>query len=233
MVKDNIADFVRNKIDALVDAQESSNVNNIESNEKNGIKPIAWSAYDDRQKIVSTEMDEKRSNKKKNLFAILTSVLSVVIVGVIVAVAVIKMNEEYVPEIPEEIKELASGSEIGSEIVSKFAWNQDYSYEDAVSDFEKEMNAGGEERRIYIAIAYALFVYDQKGNADDAANILLALEEEIQNKNDNVKLDYYITLRNIYKNDCSGEKYEYYDNLVTEYLDDEEKAEIIIEEPEE
>jgi len=165
------------------------------------------------------------SGQKKFLVVIL-SVLCVVIVGLIVAIVVVNLQENKTePEkesqsdgISQELSEITDGTTVGNVIIDKLETESDYTFEDAKLDFDEELERGDIIRKIYVAIAYSNLLYQYTSNIECSVRDLLSFEADLQDVGDDVKLDFYATLRDLYGKAGDEPQYEYYNNLISELL---------------
>ena len=141
---------------------------------------------------------------KKKTWIVVASLLVMCAVGVIIVLVVNKNNPERIAD--ENIVENVSASEISEKIEDKFNNELDYSLSDAINEYESAMSSGPDTYRVYIAIYYATFIYDNNGDIDEAVDILKRVESLVD---DSTAGDYYVTLRQLYGDAGMNEKAEF------------------------
>lgn len=152
--------------------------------------------------------------KKKVLVAGLV-ILAVAVVGLAVGVVVL-LNENNPEKIAaDSISDNVSASEFSEAIEYRFNNELGYSVNDAVNDYETEMNTGNDFYRVYVAIYYANFIYDVNDDIDDAVVILRRVEPLI---NSGVAVDYYVAFRQLYESAGMSEESEFYNQKVLELI---------------
>lgn len=150
---------------------------------------------------------------KKKTWIVIAALLIMCAVGVIIVLVVNKNNPERIAD--ENIVENVSASEISEKIEDKFNNELDYSLSDAIDEYESAMDSGPDTHKVYIAIYYATFVYDNNGDIDEAVGILKRVESLV---NDNVAIDYYVALRQLYDAASMNEEAEFYNQKVLELI---------------
>lgn len=158
-------------------------------------------------------MTEGKVWGKKKTWIVVASLLVMCAVGVIIVLVVNKNNPERIAD--ENIVENVSASEISEKIEDKFNNELDYSLSDAINEYESAMSSGPDTYRVYIAIYYATFIYDNNGDIDEAVDILKRVESLVD---DSTAGDYYVTLRQLYGDAGMNEKAEFYNQKVLELI---------------
>lgn len=168
---------------------------------------------DNIQDVVTSGQEKPKTNK--GLVAVLC-ILLVVIVGLGVGVVMIvnSRNEAESPVIQDGEAGLQA-LETQENINEEYENNPNYSFDDAANAYEEAMTKGSNASRVYSAMNYASFVYDVQGDIAKATEIMSRVEPLIEGNND-LAIDYYVSLRNLYSQVGDNEMEGYYDQKVAE-----------------
>ena len=112
------------------------------------------------------------------------------------------------------IVENISASEVSEKIEDKFNNELDYSLNDAINEYESAMDSGPDTHKVYIAIYYATFAYDNNGDIDEAVDILKRVEPLVD---DDTAVDYYVALRQLYGDAGMNEEAEFYNGEIEKF----------------
>ena len=167
----------------------------------------------------------KRNNKK--IWSLVFAGLMLLIVGLVVAIVVVNITHEAEIKEAERIQK-EKEAELGNEATKQCnAVNASYD-EGAISlDIAKQYfeNALADNDDVmfktYVASCYARFVYDAGDGIDAAVVIMDRLELWLDNES--VLSNYYTVLRDLYRENGSMGEVEYYDDLLYEMNNSEEK----------
>jgi len=189
MTESNTNGSTRNVIDAFVSAQENKRV------AQDGATQNVAAQSEPSQNVATPSKaaqpavpDKKPGQKRKNIWKILVPVLAVAVVGVVIAViiCVLPMNDGDMVSLPNKmdgydgpITASTAASLLSQKIAKKLESDSDYSYEDAVKNYEKVYNDVDEDSKIYVLIKYAEFVYSKTNDLDSAIKILERLETSL------------------------------------------------------
>lgn len=239
MVKGNLGDSVRSRIDAIVGRQEARD--NAEFAK----------TFDARRKAEPVKVPEVRKNnaepmktldvakvkqvgeKKPKLPAILFSVLGVVIVGLVIAILVVMKPWENGGDGGGDVGDVEVADKMdgwdgqitadtqalmfSNDIDNKLDTDSDYTVEMAIKDYEDALNAADGELKFQLAIKFAKFAYNTLGDAERAVEILESIQEIAKSSPQNASI-YYDLLYTIYENQGDVEKAEYYKGLFEETM---------------
>ncbi|MBQ1298224.1 hypothetical protein IIY24_00045 [Candidatus Saccharibacteria bacterium] len=156
------------------------------------------------------------ANKK---LVVVLGILGLIIVGLVVGILI--LNNPFGGNERDEVIVNNAGEvafNLSEEISEKLADESDYGLEQAVSEYEEVYNASEGRTKVYIAIEYANFVYDYFADLDKATGILKEVEGLLGD--DAVKINYYVTLRELYEESGNEEMGDYYNQKVIELLPD-------------
>lgn len=162
---------------------------------------------------------------KKFLFAFLI-VLILVVGGVGVGVFVFNNyfgnNEEG---INSKVESQNNGVNYGEtalslteNIAEKLATEPEYELEQATSEYEKAYNEAEGELKVYIAIEYANFVYDNYTDLDRAVEIMEGVGD--LSVSEGMQVDYFAVLRELYKKAGDETMMEFYNKKIIELVPD-------------
>lgn len=154
---------------------------------------------------------------------ILLCALVVVIVGLgIGIVVVVNGNDNDSSLFDGEVNDSVSALEANDVILNKMNNNLEYSIEEAVEEFENEMNVGDDSRKVYIAIYYADFVYSYYGNIDQSVAILGRVENLVID--DDMAINYYVALRDLYLRAGMEEEVVFYNQKVVDLIPEDTRS---------
>lgn len=163
--------------------------------------------------IVASGQEKPKTNK--GLVAVLCLLL-IVIAGLGAGVAIIVNSRNGAESPPVEDGEAGLRAlETQENIDEEYENNPNYTFDDAVNAYENAMAEGSNANRVYNAMNYASFVYNAQGDMDRAAEIMSRVEPLIERNND-LAIDYYVFLRNLYSQAGDNEMESYYDQKVAE-----------------
>ena len=221
MVRNNANSSVRDRIDALVDAQElRDGVRQIKPSNLTEKKEISAEG-DKRINNVSTQQNQIANNiannneqqkpkniTKKRLFIVIGSVLWTIVIGLIIVIVVIKLNEN--PD--SEIVSFVQGQESVSDAVENFEEkinnkmqnDSDYDYDNAKNDYVIAINKNNDSTKIELACSYARFLYLQTQDYNESIDALEAIGDSVGSADSFDQMNYYSLLATYYQ--LSGNK---------------------------
>lgn len=141
--------------------------------------------------------------------------LTVVALGLGVGIYFIRHSNDG-DSVSEVVTDSLSAFETNERIMNKFTEEAEYGFEDAVSEYEAEMDNGDNEYKVYMAIYYADFAYTQTYDLEQSVGIMQKVEEILDN--DELKSTYYAEMRQLYLYDGDEEQAEIYNQKVIESL---------------
>lgn len=167
----------------------------------------------------------KKKNPKKHFLIIALIVLIIAIVGLIVGIIVvnIKNNQDYqIDQAMQDGTEVSKDAsaivgEVSDNIVTKMETDPNYNVSEAEYEFESEIVNIDSELKVYMAISYANFIYEEKGDAAKAIKILKEVEQYVNDQN---RVDYYVALRYFYKEVGDEKNTTYYSDLIEKLVPD-------------
>ena len=172
------------------------------------------------------EENTKKTTKENNFPLILTlAILIIMIIGLGAGIFVLRLGKKPQVTVPETMegwdgpisdstKALMFSEEIDERIESN-----DYSYEDAVRDYGDALDSSQGDLKVYMAIAYANFVFNEKLDLDKAVGILDSVSDLVHG---NVLENAYNgTYYDLYSSSGEVEEADYYLGLINQNDDNE------------
>ena len=180
-------------------------------------------------------MEEPKVKKNSKWLVILLGLLGVAIIVLIVAIITINNNLGNSGDVGGGLQAL----EINDDITDKIYGVEDYSADDAIEEYEREISFGSNEKRVYLIIDYANFVYDEYEDIESAIEIIERAEPLLDGVS--MTTDYYAAVAGLYERAGYAEQAKSYNQKVDEMTPEvrpemrkpegvEEPAEEIIEE---
>lgn len=146
--------------------------------------------------IPTNERNEKQPQERRILIGVL-SALVVVIVGLVVAIVMsIRINNEKSIVPNEDLDSSVVALNLRNDIFNRMVSEADYSFDDAVNDFENAINGGSGELKTNIMIYYAYFLEE---NGYDLGLIVGMLEDYIsEDTSVDERVELYFVLEDFY-----------------------------------
>ena len=150
--------------------------------------------------------DKKIERNKIVLFGL----FGIVIIGIVIAlVFFLKPNSGDV--INDDNAE-TDAFYVAKKIDGLYVADENYTLDDAVNDYERQLAVGDDEYKVSIGIYYARFVLKNTKDLEKAVGIMKRVEPLIGD-NKTLTVDYYSVLRGFYRG-VDDELYNYYDGLI-------------------
>lgn len=169
-------------------------------------------------------MKEGKAKFENKGLLILLCVLLVAIAGLGIGIGVV-MNLQNGGEVGHEANytnDSVSALEVEEYISNNLDNDPNYSIQDAVVDYEREMSVGDNSRRVYVAIYYADFIYGQDSDLDGAVGILRRVEDLIGE--DETAVSYYATLRGLYRQSGMESEADFYNQKVSTLMPKDDRS---------
>lgn len=196
--------------------------------------------------MAEVNLKPKRRGWMQNKLVLLAAggvlaVLVLVIVGVVIGVNKGKGEESVVSDDTVRLRYELEGygddlsdsvvvAVFDDEIKEKLRISSGYAYEDAIEDYNRAYAESDGQLRLEVALAYAKFVFEETGDADEAVKILSEKTEVPEDEFDIVR--YYTTIASIYEKAGQLGQAKYYDDVLNEltqsWLADENSQRVIM-----
>lgn len=159
----------------------------------------------------------KQGESREGVLVVVFCCLMVIIVGLVVGIVAVSNNSNRISE-ETDVENDDPGLQaliVQEEIDDRYDNDSSYTLQDAIDDYEREMNEGSSAKRIYVAINYADFVYTQYEDIDKAMAILKRVEPLLTDEDAPVT-DYYVAVKVLYEKAGEDEQAEKYDQMIME-----------------
>lgn len=151
--------------------------------------------------------------KTRRILASVFAVFFVAIVGLVIAIIMHanKPDTDY----------NGIGLEGWDEIVREYETNPDYTINDAIADFKRNVNeCGGASCRVKILLGYATFVFDHTSNVEEALSLLYRAEKDLDGIPLREKTDFCVSARDLMEKAGRSDQVERYEMLLNQYFED-------------
>ena len=167
---------------------------------------------DTTDKSGSSRGSFNEKNKKKFSRLVLFGLLGVVVIVIIIAIIVfMKSNDDRTDEAIE-----TEAFYVSKKIDGLYSDDDNYTFDDAVRDYEEYLLVGDNEFKVSIGIFYARFVLKNSGDMDAAVEIMKRVEPLIGGDK-TLLVDYYTTLRSFYQA-VDDELYNHYNDMIIDLV---------------
>lgn len=161
-------------------------------------------------------MKEGKAKFEHKGLVILLCVLLVAIVGLGVGIGVILNNNHINEELVNNETGSVSALAVNERIMDRLDSDPEYTIDDAIEDFEKEMDNGDNAHRVDVAIYFADFVYTYHGDINESVAILSRVEDLLED--DEEAISYYATLRRLYESEGLDVEADFYNQKVIDLM---------------
>ena len=161
-------------------------------------------------------MDGNTQHEEGVLMKVFVGLTAIIAVLAVVIVAINFWSNSSNDEKAED-EELMVVSGFEWEVDKKLLEDSDYTTDDVIDTYEKELKKGDINHRLEVAISYATFVDKKLGFTEKAIAIIEPLGPEIT---DDVKLaDYHEALKKFYEKLGDEEKISFHDEELNKIID--------------
>lgn len=105
---------------------------------------------------------------------------------------------------------------VAASIDKRYQTDLDYSFDDAVADYNEQLSRGTNKYKVLIAMYYASFLRDYD-DLEDAVDVMNKAKDFLDGEDAILKMNYYVTFRSLYEG-VDNEIYNYYNDIVIEII---------------
>lgn len=122
--------------------------------------------------------------------------------------------ESVMEQYGEDASESMVATVLSREITNRLGESAEYTYDDAILDYEEAYESSGGELQVSVAYRYAYFIFNNTGDIDKALAVLCRIEPLLSNTQ---LIGYYSTISNLYEMAGNKSEAERYHILTQDY----------------
>ncbi len=164
------------------------------------------------------------NDKKQGVgsFVFVFLVLMILIVGLTIGIIIFNVrnsrdaDEVSIDAAQEDLAVAYWADSVTTDIIVKLEAGEGYTLDEARLDFEKLLDENEGREKYYLTVQFAYFIYFYYGDIGWSVNVLNGVDELV---GDSLRMDYYLSYRNLYEMAEDESQARYYDDLIKEVME--------------